>query len=111
MISDVLLTSSDTLVREFGYYADCLPSVSSGDILTNGENEEYEIFASGSDNGETYTDIYVSYNGAFQVYSDAEQVPDFIALNIFLGFALGVILCAICSVFRVSIDFFSSIIK
>ena len=57
MISDVLLTSSDTLVREFGYYADCLPSVSSGDILTNGENEEYEIFASGSDNGETYTDI------------------------------------------------------
>ena len=110
MISQLLLTSSDTLAQEFGLYADCLPSVSSGDILTNGEND-YEIFASGSDNGETYADIYVPYNGAFQIYTDAEQVPDFVALNIFLGFALGVILCAICSVFRVSIDFFSSIIK
>ena len=111
MISDVLLTSSDTLVREFGYYADSLPSVSSGDTLINGENDDYEIFTSGSDNGETYSDIYVSYNGAFQIYSDAEQVPDYIALNIFMGFALGIILCAICSLFRVSIDFFSDLIK
>lgn len=111
MTSQLLLTSSDTLAQEFGYFVDSLQSVSSGDILTNGENEEYEIFASGSDNGETYTDIYVPYDGGFQIYTDASQVPDFVALNIFLGFALGVILCAICSVFRVSIDFFSSIIK
>lgn len=111
MISQSLLKSSDTLVQEFGYYADYLPSVSSGDTLINGENEEYEIFTSGDNIGETYNTVYVPYDGAFQVYTDTEQLPDFIALNIFMGFALGVILCAICSVFRVSIDFFSSIIK
>lgn len=110
MISESLLKSSDTLVQEFGLYVDSLPSVSSGDTLINGENE-YEIIASGNNTGQAYSDIYVSYNGGFQVYTDAEQVPDFIALNIFMGFALGIILCAICSIFRVSIDFFSSIIK
>lgn len=110
MISESLLKYSDTLVQEFGLYVDSLPSVSSGDTLINGENE-YEIFASGDNIGETYADVYVPYNGPFQIYTNAEELPDFIALNIFLGFALGVILCAICSVFRVSIDFFSSIIK
>lgn len=110
MISEQLSTSLDTLAQEFGQFADSLPSVSSGDILTSGESENGIIFDKYT-TGQTYDTVYVPYDGAFQVYNNAEQVPDFISFSVFIGFALGVILCAICSLFRVSIDFFSDLIK
>ena len=107
MTSEQLLTVSDTSALEYGFYADYLPSVSSGDLLINGD-EENEIV---SDEYEQFDEVYNSYDGAFSVFNNVEDATELLSFSTFLGFALGMFLVAICSLFRVSIDAFSKIIK
>ena len=107
MISQQLLTESDILESGYGYYVDYLPSVSSGDLLINGDNENEFI----SNEFEQFNEVYVAYDGAFSVFNNVQDASELIGFTTFLGFAVGMMLVAICALIRVSIDAFNKIIK
>ena len=99
--------SLDILESESGYYADLLPSVSSGDLLINGD----EVNEVNGNEFEQFNEAYTIYTGPFSVFDNVEDASSLIGFTTFLGFAVGMMLVAICSLLRVSIDTFNKITK